>query len=71
VWGAVPSITGIAIGDKSSIQTRMPLKPLLPYNNSELGPILVLPWFLFLGTLIALIVLAVKGKQDVRGLGGR
>jgi hypothetical protein len=49
----------------------MPLKPLLPYNNSELGPILVLPWFLFLGTLIALIVLAVKGKQDVRGLGGR
>lgn len=71
VWGAVPSITGIAIGDKSSIQTRMPLKPLLPYNNSELGPILVLPWFLFLGTLIALIVLAVKGHQDVRSLGGR
>jgi hypothetical protein len=51
----------------TSIHMDMPMKPLLPYKNLQLGMVIALPWALFVAMAIVLCVLC-TGTFQKRGL---
>ena len=57
VWAAVPPLISAYNAQVTTVQTVQALKPQIPYRNTELGLLVILPWFLFFGAFAMVCVL--------------
>jgi hypothetical protein len=68
IWGTHPMPVSYFNPQLTSIHMDMPMKPLLPYKNLQLGMVIALPWALFVAMAIVLCVLCTGTFQKKRGL---